>query len=77
MPKRFMDVMFCDEAPRIGCGRRIVEVVKEGRLWTYVRVPGGQRARIAAKLFARLPQKEVKVRRRFRKSYSESRTNAN
>jgi len=70
--KVFAEVMFYDEAPRIGCGRRIVEIEKVGRLWAYVVVPAtGIRQRLPASVLARLPQKAVRLPMKYRKPYAE------
>lgn len=74
MKAKYAEIMFCQEAPRIGCGRRIVQIVKVGRLWAYVKVPTtGIRQRIPVCIFNRLQQRPVKLRRKYRKPYAEAR----
>ena len=67
MKPRYVQIYFQDEAPRLGCGRRVVELTT-GRKWAYCKIPStGIRARLPVSVIERLRPVEVKVRRKYRK----------
>lgn len=79
----FLQVYFQDEAPQLGCGRRIVYVEKEGRKWVTIRDPFTHASKkLARDVWQRLARKATPAKvkraiiRRTAKEHGREKTDA-
>lgn len=68
MPKaQYVEIYLQDEAPKIGCGRRLVKM-ELGHKWAYLTVPTtGVKQKVPVDVIKRLATIKAKVRRQYSK----------